>query len=115
MPSQSSNLLAQEPRVFRISLQSLADSYGHFCSVYATLNIAVYVATLVCLRKQIMEIKEGYSVALVSEVWIVVVVTTHIVYLAIRDKQLRYLTLQVAWQCLIEPHATYNLSKLRLC
>ena len=107
--------LAQEPRVFTIAMQCLGYSNSYLRSIDATLNIAIYVATLVCLRKQIMEIKERYSVALVSEVRIVVVVTTHIVYLAIRDKQLRYLTLQIAWQCLIEPHATYNLSKLRLC
>ena len=48
-----------------------------------------------------MKIKEGYSVALVPEVRIVVVVTTHIVNLTVCYEQLRYLTLQVAWQCLI--------------
>ena len=107
--------LAQEPRVFTIAMQCLGYSNSYLRSIYATLNIAIYVATLVCLRKQIMEVKERYCVALVSEVRIVVVVTTHIVNLTVCYEQLRYLTLQVAWQCLIEPHATYNLSKLRLC
>ena len=93
MPSQLSNLLAQEPRVFTIALQCSADSNSYLRSIYATLNIAIYVTALVCLRKQIMEVKEGYSVTLVSKVRIVVVVTTHIVYLTIRDKQLGNLTL----------------------
>ena len=74
-------------------MQCLGYSNSYLRSIYATLNIAVYVATLVCLRKQIMEIKEGYSVVLVPEVRIVVVVTTNIVYLTIRDKQLGNLTL----------------------
>ena len=47
LSSELVRLLAQEPRVFRIALQCLTDSYGHFCSIYATLNIAIYVTALV--------------------------------------------------------------------
>ena len=115
LSSELVRLLAQEPRVFTISLQCLTYSNCYLSSIDATLYIAINVATLVRFGKWVVEIKEGYSVALVSEVRIVVVVTTHIVNLTVCYEQLRYLTLQVAWQCLIEPHATYNLSKLRLC
>lgn len=52
-----------------------------------------------------MEVKEGYSVALVSEVRIVVVVTTDIVNLAVSNEELRHFALLVAWQCLVEPHS----------
>ena len=96
MDALSASFLAQEPRVFRISLQSLADSYGHFCSIDATLNIAVYVTALVRFCEQIVEVKHGYSAVLRSEIRIVVVVTAHIVNLTVSDEKLRNSTLQVA-------------------
>ena len=114
MDALSASLLAQEPRVFRISLQSLADSYGHFCSIDATLNIAVYVTALVRFCEQIMEVKHRYRAVLCSEIRIVVVVTTHIVNLTICDEKLRYSALLIAWQCLIKSHSANNLSKLCL-
>ena len=79
--------LAQEPSVFRISVQGVVDSYRHFRCVHSPLQVGINIAAFVGFRQQVVEVKHGDGVSLGSKIRIGEVVTANVVYLAVRYQQ----------------------------
>ena len=92
-------LSAKKPRVRNFcTLKSHIESNAYFGGINGTLQIGVDITAFVGLCEQIMKVKHGYGVVFHTEMVAVIEVPANIVYLTIRNKQLRYRSLITSGQ-----------------
>ena len=75
--------LAQEPSVFRISMQSVVDADCDFGSIDCSLQIAVDVTALVGFRQEIVEVEHRNRVVLDTEIRICIEISADVVNLTV--------------------------------